>query len=47
MVYGRDNELDNYGIHGVYKLITRGPHPAVDDGIALAMDGKLTLDGCI
>ena len=29
MVYGRYNELDNYGIHGVYKPtnITGGPHP--------------------
>ena len=31
MVYGRYNELDNYGIHGVYKPtnITGGPHPVV------------------
>ena len=29
MVYGRDNELDNYGIHGVYEPtnITGGAHP--------------------
>ena len=29
MVYGRYNELDNYGIHGVYEPtnITGGHHP--------------------
>ena len=25
MVYGRYNELDNYGIHGVYKSAYKGP----------------------
>jgi len=31
MVFGRYNELDNYGIHGVYKPtnITGGAHPVV------------------
>ena len=29
MIYGRYNELDSYGIHGIYKPtnITGGPHP--------------------
>jgi hypothetical protein len=43
MIYGRYNELDSYGIHGIYKPtnITGGPHPFFLAGKFLYWGGRL------